>query len=149
MVIVSFLLSFNSEHFSLKLLSFIGLFFYLAIVFLFRIKRVYIQPEEQNDYVIAPITGKVVSLNDNRIEIKKMFWQPSEIRNPQKSVLSSMEFSKQVKLFEPESSITGKLVGIAIGNVTCKIHIPKEQKIQIQAGDTIIAGVTVLAAASE
>jgi hypothetical protein len=149
MVISSFILSLHSNHPALKLISFAGLIGYLILTYLYRVKKIYHQPENSAACTLAPVNGKVISIDDNTIKIQKKYWQFSEIRNPAKSIEPLFQFSPKVEQFEESSQIQGKLIGFAIGNVVCNLQIPKDETIQIQLGESVIAGVTILSAALE
>ncbi len=53
--------------------------------------------------------------------------------------------SAKVIYFEEQPTLTGKLIGVVSSSATCICKIPVDWKIEINIGNKVIAGETILA----
>ena len=143
LVIISFGLNMIFELDQAKYLSIIGLIWYILIIMQFRVRR-NVPPESELKIILSPIYGKVTKIDDNCITIKKGFFQPADIRYAGQNFDVIIQ-SKQAIFFEEQPSLAGKLIGVISSSAICICKIPEEWKVEINIGDNVVAGETILA----
>ena len=142
LVIISFGLNMIFELDQAKYLSIIGLIWYIFIIIQFRVRRNY-PPESETEIILSPIYGKVTKIEDNSIAIKKGFFQAADIRYSGQNIEVKID-SPKVIYFEKQPTLTGKLIGVVSSSATCVCEIPKGWNIEINLGDKVVAGETIL-----
>jgi len=126
-----------------KYLSIIGLIWYIFIIIQFRVRRNY-PPENEKEIVLSPIYGKVTKIEDNSITIKKGYFQSADIRYAGQNIEVNIN-SKKAIYFEEQYTLTGKLIGVITSSAICICKIPDDLKIEIDIGNKVVAGETILA----
>lgn len=143
LVIISFGFNMIFEFDQAKYLSVIGLIWYILIIIQFRVRRNY-PPESETNIVLSPIYGKVVKIEENSITIKKGFFQSADFRYSGQNIEVKI-ISKQVNYFDEQAILIGKLIGIIPSSAICICEIPNDWKIEINTGDKVVAGESILA----
>jgi len=144
LVIVSFVLNMIYGIDQAKYLSIFGLIWYIIIIIQFRVRRNY-PPKSKTEIALSPIYGKVTEIEDRSITIKKGFFQSADIRYAGQNIEVTIK-SKQVNYFEEQPSLAGRLIGIISSSGICICGIPEGWKIELNIGDKVAAGETILAA---
>ncbi len=143
LVFVSFGINIIFEIDQAKYLSIIGLLWYIIIIMKFRVRRNY-PPESKSEIILSPIYGKIIKIDDNLITINKGVFQPADLRYSGQNIEVEIK-SKQVIFFEDQPTLIGKLIGVISSSAFCICAIPNEWKIEINIGDKVVAGETILA----
>ena len=143
LVILSFGLNILFELEQVKYLSIIGLIWYIFIIIQFRVKRNY-PLESETEIVLSPIYGKVTKIENRFITIKKGLFQFADIRYTGQNIEVRIK-SKRVSYFEDQPTLAGKLFGVVSSSAICICKIPKDWKIEINTGNKVVAGETILA----
>ena len=143
LVIMSFGLNMVFAFDQAKYLSVIGLIWYILIIIQFRVRRNY-PPESETEIILSPIYGKVIKIEDNSITIKKGFFQAADLRYTGQNIEIKIE-SKKVTYFDEQPTLTGKLIGVVSYSAICICEIPESWKTEVNIGDKIVAGETILA----
>ena len=143
LVIISFGLNMIFEFDQAKYLSVIGLIWYIFIIIQFRVRRNY-PPESETEIVLSPIYGKVTKIEGNSITIKKGLFHAADIRHSGQNIEVIIK-SKQVNYFEEQPSLAGRLIGVISSSGICICGIPEGWKIELNVGDKVAAGETILA----
>mgnify|MGYP006277759235 CR=1 FL=1 len=159
-IIISFVLFHINPNPVYKYFSIAGLFFYLFIFYIYRIRKTI--PDTSPEHLLAPINGKISKVvNENKIIVNKSFFNPVEVRTmtsqdflTKKSYIlienedlgtKAKIFSKKGKLLKYKSTdVQGQLIGFIPGNGFCEIETTSPWKLKVQEGDKIKAGETVL-----
>ncbi|MBT4331948.1 MAG: hypothetical protein HOD64_01610 [Candidatus Cloacimonetes bacterium] len=143
LVFASFGINIIFEIDQAKYLSIIGLLWYLLIIMRFRISRNHL-PESKNEILLSPIYGKIVKIDGNIITIKKGIFQPADLRYS--GHIFDVEIkSKQIKYFEDQPHLAGKLFGVVSTSALCICTIPNGWKINAKFDDKVVSGETILA----
>ncbi|MCD6176913.1 MAG: hypothetical protein J7K29_03640 [Candidatus Cloacimonetes bacterium] len=143
LVIISFGLNMIFELDQAKYLSIIGLIWYILNIIRFRVRRNY-PPENKNEIILSPIYGKVIKIENNLITIKKGLFQAADIRYSGKNIVVKIK-SEHINYFEDQPSLVGKLIGIISSSAICICEITNNYKIEINVGNKVVAGETILA----
>ncbi len=143
LVIFSFGLNMIYEIDQAKYFSVIGLFWYILIIIQFRVTRNH-PPEIEAEIILSPIYGKVTKIEDGFITIKKGLFQSADIRYAGQNIQVKIK-SKKVNYFEEQPSLSGRLIGVISSSAICICDIPEVWKIEINIGDKVVAGETILA----
>ncbi len=143
LVIISFGLNILFELDQVKYLSIIGLIWYIFIIIKFRIRNNY-PPESETEIILSPIYGRIVKIEGNSITIKKGIFQSADIRYAGQNIKVKIG-SKKVNYFEERPTLVGKLIGMISSPAICICEVPEEWKIEINIGDKVVAGETILA----
>ncbi|MEA2096791.1 MAG: hypothetical protein U9P73_08900 [Candidatus Cloacimonadota bacterium] len=143
LVIISFVLNMIYGIDQTKYLSIFGFIWYLIIIIQFRVRRNY-PPESKTEIALSPIYGKVSKIEDRSITIKKGFFQSADIRYAGQNIEVTIR-SKQAKYFEDQPSLAGRLIGVISSSGICICGIPEGWKIELNVGDKVTAGESILA----
>ena len=143
LVVISFVLNILFELDQAKYLSIIGLIWYIFIIIQFRVRRNY-PPESETEIVLSPIYGRVTKIENNSITIKKGVFQAADIRYPGQNIEVKID-SRKVTYFEEQPTLTGKLIGVVSSSAMCICEILDDWKIEINIGNKVVAGETILA----
>ena len=143
LVIISFGLNMIYVIDLAKYFSVIGLFWYIFIIIQFRVTRNH-PPEIEAEIILSPIYGKVTKIEDGFITIKKGLFQSADIRYAGKNIEVKIK-SKMMNYFEEQPSLSGRLIGIISSSAICICKISEDWKIEINIGDKVVAGETILA----
>ena len=143
LVIISFGFNMIFELDQAKYLSIIGLIWYIFIIIKFRVRRNF-PPESEIEIILSPIYGKITKIEDNFITIKKGIFNSADIRFAGQNIKVKI-ISKQVNYFEERPTIAGRLIGIISSSAICICEIPEDWKIEINSGDKVVAGESILA----
>ena len=143
LVIISFGSNILFELDQVKYLSIIGLIWYIFIIVKFRIRKNY-PPESEAEIILSPIYGKIVKIEGNSITIKKGIFQSADIRYTGQNIKVKIG-SKKVNYFEERPTLAGKLIGVISSSAICICEIHGEWNIEINIGDKVVAGETILA----
>jgi hypothetical protein len=151
----------------LKYVSFLALALYFFCLYLYRISRTYVKP--QDNCVIAPIQGTITQIDETShghiITIKKPFFAPCEFFTttdsdiPNELHAESENVSWQIegistdifrsvfcRIFIDETvDYQGVLVGVIPGSATCEVCIPHAYTLTAEVGSELHAGLSVLA----
>jgi len=144
-VIISFSVNLIFKIDLVKYFSLLGLLLFLFILMKYRIKRT-VPSESEEEIVLAPIHGRIIKIEDNKILIKKSFLDPADIRcvTDNKNVKITITNSR-ITWFEKEATLPGKLIGIVPHSAECICELPNDYKVEIQLGQKIEAGETIIA----
>jgi hypothetical protein len=145
-IIVSFAINILLKIDLSKYFSLFGLMLYILISLRYRIQKNI--PPDIEQQILSPINGKITQINKDRneISIKKSFFHPAEIRSPSNDDTIKFNInSRNFSLFEERSEVAGKLIGIVPSNAECTINITGEYEININPGQKVIAGETIIA----
>ena len=143
LVIISFGTNLLFDIDQAKYLSVIGLIWYIFIIIQFRITRNY-PPESETEIILSPIYGKVTKIEGGSITIKKGSFQSADFRYTGQNIEVKIK-SKQVTYFEDQPSLAGRLIGVISTSAICICEMPTDWKIEINVGDKVVAGETILA----
>ena len=144
-VIISFSVNLIFKIDLVKYFSLLGLLLFLFILMKYRIKRT-VPSESEEEIVLAPIHGRIIKIEDNKILIKKSFLDPADIRcvTNNKNVKITITNSS-ITWFEKEAILPGKLIGIVPHSAECICELPNDYKIEVQVNQKIEAGETIIA----
>jgi hypothetical protein len=110
----------------------------------YRIKK-QVPPKNSETAILSPIHGKIFQIDANRIKIKKHILEAADFRCSSRENVE-IEFSKsKLFRFEDDYNVPGKLIGIIPHSAICIITIPENYKIEINPGEKVEAGETILA----
>lgn len=127
-----------------KYSALLGLLFYVFILMRYRIKK-QVPPENSDTAILSPLHGKIFQIDSNQIKIKKHILEAADFRCSSGENVK-IKFSKsQLSRFENDCNVPGKLIGIIPHSVTCTITIPENYKIEVNPGEKVEAGETILA----
>ncbi|MCK4653204.1 MAG: hypothetical protein KAU01_02040 [Candidatus Cloacimonetes bacterium] len=144
-VIISFSVNLIFKIDLVKYFSLLGLLLFLFILMKYRIKRT-VPSESEEEIVLAPIHGRIIKIEDNKILIKKSFLDPADIRcvTNNKNVKITITNSS-ITWFEKNTNLLGKLIGIVPHSAECICELPNDYKIEVQVNQKIEAGETIIA----
>ncbi len=144
-VIISFSVNLIFKIDLVKYFSLLGLLLFLFILMKYRIKRT-VPSESEEEIVLAPIHGRIIKIEDNKILIKKSFLDPADIRcvTNNKNVKITITNSS-ITWFEKNANLLGKLIGIVPHSAECICELPNDYKIEVQVNQKIEAGETIIA----
>ncbi|MCF7857794.1 MAG: hypothetical protein K9N07_00515 [Candidatus Cloacimonetes bacterium] len=143
LVIISFGLNFFFALDLVKYLTLIGLVWYIIILMIFRIKRNY-PPLSDSEIIVAPIYGKISKIEGNVITITKSYFQPADLRYSGVNTTTDFD-STRVRYFEADPQLTGRLIGVVPAKTKCTCEIPIDWGINVNVGEKVVAGGTILA----
>jgi hypothetical protein len=172
-VIFAFIIQQGLQLSSARYLSILALVYYLIILLVFRINRTVSLPEE--DTLISPINGKVTDIrtekNEHIVEIKKLFYQPADVRLSDSADVSSEVVTSYNKQWIKKSELIftnaerktswslsgrniyyffetmrkkGGLTAIIPGNGSCTLRLSDQYHLNIQQGDKLEAGSSII-----
>jgi hypothetical protein len=144
-VIISFSVNLIFKIDLVKYFSLLGLLLFLFILMKYRIKRT-VPSKSEEEIVLAPIHGRIIKIEDNKILIKKSFLDPADIRcvTNNKNVKITITNSS-ITWFEKEAILPGKLIGIVPHSAECICELPNDYKIEVRVNQKIEAGETIIA----
>ena len=158
-IIINFVITLLNEDSNSGLGSIIALLFYFFILYTFRFKKVFSEPDEQ--IAFAPVNGLIANIVEKEtgtiLTIDKQFFAPCElVTSTNNDIINSLDTdSSQVswKVEGPNKYIfidetiehQAAMIGILPGNAVCEIFIPNEYEIKIDKGTKVEAGFTELA----
>lgn len=143
LIVASFLISFFYENEMLKYAALFGLIWYVWIFMQFKIIKIPL-PENSENSLLSPITGKVIDLNEAELLLKKSWLNSVEIRCIGKNEKITINWTKEPVLFESDCSLPGRLIGFVKGKTICKITFPKHYELNVVCGQKIEAGNCIL-----
>jgi len=143
LIAISFGLNIIFELDQAKYLSIIGLLWYIFIIMKFRVNRNH-PPTTKNEIILSPIYGKITKIENNLITIKKGIFHSADLRYAGQNIEVNID-SKHVKYFEDQPDLAGKLIGIIFSSANGFCRIPDDWKIEINIGEKVTAGETILA----
>ncbi|RLC52865.1 MAG: hypothetical protein DRI23_01815 [Candidatus Cloacimonadota bacterium] len=148
-VIISFFLHSSFQFTFLKYFSLAGLLGYVFVLMLHKVNKT-VPPVCEQKHLLSPISGKIASTNNNKIEIIKSIFDPIDIRcSTSSDKIDIIWKNKKPLFFEEHCQINGKLIGMLIGKVNCVLKLPDEYKIEVEDGQKVFAGETILARISD
>ncbi len=144
-VIISFSVNLIFKIDLVKYFSLFGLLLFLFILMKYRIKRT-VPSESEEEIVLAPIHGRIIKVENNKFTIKKSLLDPADIRciAIRKDIKIKIK-SSGLTWFEKEATLPGKLIGIVPHSAECICELPNDYKIEVQLGQKIEAGETIIA----
>jgi len=132
-----------------KYLSLLGLILYFILQILYHIHRIY-QFDEDTGAFIAPVSGIVIGIEDQEVLIKKRWFQPADLRAPCIYETAPFEITLgKIYLFQTESHLAGKLIGLVPGSIICRCLIPSDYVIIVKPSEKVRSGETILASIQE
>ena len=143
-VIISFSVNIILKIDLVKYFSLLGLLLFLFILMKYRIKRT-VPSESEEEIVLAPIHGRIIKIEDNKILIKKSFLDPADIRcvTNNKNVKITITNSS-ITWFEKNANLPGKLIGVIPHSTEFICELPNNYKVEIKLGQKVEAGETVI-----
>lgn len=148
LVIAGFLLQTRFQIDLLKYISLAGLLGYVFIIMLHRVNKA-VPPISEKSIVLAPISGKVTSLNNGSIEITKNAFAPIDLRCASMNDEIDISWKKgKFIFFEQNCRLPGKLIGMVAGRARCNCNFPDHFTVVVKSGDKLIAGESILAASN-
>jgi len=143
-VVVSFGINMIFKVDIVKYCALLGLVLYVFVLMRYRIKK-QVPPENSEIAILSPLHGKILQIDANLIKIKKHFLEAADFRCFSNENIE-IEFSKsRLFRFEDDCNVPGKLIGIIPHSVICIITIPEKYKIEVNPGEKVEAGETILA----
>ncbi len=143
-VVVSFSINMIFEVDIVKYCALLGLFFYVFVLMCYRIKK-QVPPENSDTAILSPVHGKIFQIDANRIKIKKHILEAADFRCSSKENIKIQFSNSRLFRFENDCNVPGKLIGIIPHSVICTITIPENYKIEVNFGEKVEAGETILA----
>jgi len=143
LVFISFIINMTFGIDQVKYLSVIGLVWYIIIIMKFRVKKAYPHKKE-NKILLSPIHGKIIKIEENSISIKRGIFDPADLRYSGQEMEVDLS-SNNIKYFEEEPEVPGKLIGIILSSGICKCSVPNDWEIVVRSGEKVSAGETILA----
>ena len=148
-VVISFFLHSSFQFTILKYVSLAGLLGYVFVIMLHKVNKA-IPPVCENSCILSPISGKISSIDNNKVEIIKSIFDPIDIRYSNFSdKIDIIWKNKKPLFFEENCQLPGKLIGMIIGKSKCVLQLSDDCEIEVVIGKKIIAGETILAKMSE
>ncbi len=162
LVVLGFLIYSYYENDYVKISSMIGLFLFLALIYIHRVYRP--MPPQESGICLAPLHGMVTRTEDNKVTIEKKVFNYIDIRNP----MDGMNFGKinemvfgfegaeiqceltgnRIHEFPDEVTSQGRMKGATVGKCTAVITFPKGWAIDIMPGEKVVAGETIIGSRS-
>ena len=170
-ILINFALSLKNEALYIPAISIIAFAFFLFIMYLFRFKRSFSQPDD--DVIFAPMNGKIVQikplLEGHVLTIKKPFLASSEFVTCSKCdalggvATKDKAESLDIELLETQTNVFWKvkcalahifinetidhqavLIGIVPGNAVCEVFLPQIYDLKVKEGSEVSAGFSEL-----
>ena len=136
LIILNFLLVYLYNIQDFKYLSLLFLFVYFFIKFIFRINKIDII--QNSNAIKSPITGNVIKIENNKITIRKNFFDKADFRY---SLAKYRLIKGKLHIFS-DISDQSVLIGIVPGNAVIEIELPDNYIATIKKGEKVISGVT-------
>ncbi len=148
-VIISFFLHSSFQFTFLKYFSLAGLLGYVFVIMLHKVNKA-VPPVCEQKHILSPISGKITSIQNNQIEIIKSIFDPIDIRYSSSSDKIDIIWKNRKPLFfEENCQLPGKLIGMIIGKSNCVLKLSDDYEIEVEDGQKIFAGETIMAKISE
>ncbi len=141
LVLASFVINIYFPTNWTQYISLTGLIMYFIISMAFKINRRLFYPENEPKLVF-PISGKIVEINSEYIEVSKKTFDIADLRFAGAD-FSVNDIKGKIFLFSENNSV-GELIGVVPYNATCKISLPAKADIDFKIGDKVVAGDVII-----
>jgi len=148
-VVIGFFFHSSFQFTFLKYVSLAGLLGYVFVIMLHKVNKA-VPPVCEQKHILSPISGKITSIKNNKIEIEKSIFDPIDIRcSTSSDKIDIIWKNRKPKFFEENCQLPGKLIGMIIGKVNCILKLPDDYVIDVKEGQKLLAGETIMAKSSE
>ncbi len=131
-----------------KYVSLAGLLQFFFVSMLYRISKNR-PPELSDEVILSPIDGIVKDIRQDKIVIKKSFYDHADFRLATNRDKFNFEFQGKLSLVDKVSDIQGRLIGFMPGSGTVTCTIPVGYEVEVITGTKLMAGESVLATKTE
>lgn len=145
LVVISFALNMMFQIEFLKYTSLLGLALYILVAMIYKVNKA-VPPISDKEIILAPMSGKILNINNNSIIIKKSLFSSVDLRcsNTDGNKLIYWKHGKFL-FFTKDDFIPGNLTGMVAGNAECEVNISENFQIEIEVGNKVTAGESILA----